>query len=330
MEDTLPPLEHKALSASRIKVFEDCSWLYWANYHLKVPQTQNEGAKKGNVCHTVFEVLLSPRRRKHYDAIVAAGTIRASPSITRLVQKHLNAMTIGSVEVFEDIDKMILVGLKTEFHVPNGELIEAEFQFSIENKEPNYLIKGFIDKPVKKGKNVFIDDFKSSKQKFEGEQIKSNVQGMIYSLAATKLWPKLKPLVRFIFLRFPEEPLQEVSFSKDALAGFEHYLAAIQKKVDSFSEKDAKSNYAFDKGEGKGGFSGRIMCGFATRRGQLKKDGKPMWHCPYKFAFNYYVIKDKVGNIIASSLNNDLTPKEGEVVEEVKYDGCPRHKDPLA
>jgi len=34
----------KILSASRIKTLETCSWVYWNNYHAKIPQTQNDGS----------------------------------------------------------------------------------------------------------------------------------------------------------------------------------------------------------------------------------------------------------------------------------------------
>ncbi len=329
MEDTLPPLEHKALSASRIKVFEDCSWLYWAQYHLKLPQNNNEGAKKGTVCHLVFEVLLNPRHKKHYNVITKNNHVNASQPIVRLIRKHLKKLEIDTDPIFENINDMILVGLNNEFFVKGGQLLGSEYQFSIEDKQLGYLIKGFIDKPVKKGKEVLIDDFKSSKQKFEGESINSNIQGMMYSLAASKIWPKLKPIMRFIFLRFPEEPFQVITFSKEVLSGFEHYLAAIQKKIDAFNIEDAKSNFAYDKDDKKGGFTGKIMCGFAKKRGQLKKDGTPMWHCPYKFAFDYYCLEDADGNIIKTSFNNDLVPKGNEKVTKKNYEGCPRHKEPL-
>ena len=37
----------KTLSASRIKTLETCSWVYWNNYHTKVPQRSNDGSDRG-------------------------------------------------------------------------------------------------------------------------------------------------------------------------------------------------------------------------------------------------------------------------------------------
>jgi hypothetical protein len=51
-----------------------------------------------------------------------------------------------------------------------------------------------------------------------------------------------------------------------------------------------------------------------------------MWHCPYKFAFDYYeLIEDKTGDTVATSLKNDLEEKDGHQIKKFKYDGCPRH-----
>ena len=43
-----------ALSASRIKTAQSCSWLYWCKYKLKLPDTSNDGARRGSICHLIF------------------------------------------------------------------------------------------------------------------------------------------------------------------------------------------------------------------------------------------------------------------------------------
>ena len=49
--------ERVTLSASRIKTAQSCSWLYWFKYILKAPDKSNDGAKRGTICHLVFELL---------------------------------------------------------------------------------------------------------------------------------------------------------------------------------------------------------------------------------------------------------------------------------
>ena len=185
-----------------------------------------------------------------------------------------------------------------------------------------------MDKPYKVGDTVVIDDFKSSKQKFENEDHVSNIQAMMYSLAAKKTWPELKPKVRFIFLRFGDDPMVEVEFNEHTLKGFEHYLAYVQQRVNNFTEEDARKGFAADVKDPVG-FNGAVMCGFAKFRGQKKKNGDPMWHCPFKFPFHYYVLKDASGNTIKSSFEDNFKPKEGQKVLKLHYTGCPKFRPPI-
>lgn len=312
--------EKKYLSASRIKTLENCSWLYWCNYHLKVPQDSNSGAQRGTIVHLILELLLSPKRKKYVTKLKKANTIEAVPSINRLVRKHIKKELL-SAEDYEMCDEMILVGLNNEFFGKRGaKKIDPELEFKIENDSPKYNIRGFIDKFIEYKNKLEIHDYKSSKQKFKGDELDSNVQAMMYSLVAKKLKPELESLVKFIFLRFPKQPLQEVQFDKESLEGFEMYLEYINEIINNYNEESAKSDFAADKGMPKKGFSGQLLCGFAKEPGQLKKNGDLMWHCPYKFAFDYYEHLDKDGKVIATSKKK---PKGKH--RKVSYGGCPKH-----
>jgi hypothetical protein len=328
MEEQYLKEENKSLSASKIKVFEDCSWLYYCKYHLNLPDTSNLGAQMGSACHLIFEMLLNPRHLKNYKRIIKAKSIDGDKGCSRLIKKHLIKQSINEPKNYMLIDQMILVGLKNDFFVKGGELLGAEYEFNIKNESPNYYIKGFIDKPYKVGREIIIDDFKSSKSKFEGEDRESNIQGMMYSLAAKKIWGDIDPKVRFIFLRFADDPMVKLNFNNDTLKGFEYYLESVQQKINSFTEEDAKKNYAFDQINVEG-FKGKLMCGFSKVRGEKKKDGTPKWSCQYKFPFKYFVLKDKDGKTLKSSHENNFKPKEDQKVLELQYTGCPRHRPPI-
>jgi hypothetical protein len=185
-----------------------------------------------------------------------------------------------------------------------------------------------MDKAYKVNDRVLVDDYKSSKAKFEGEDHESNLQAMMYSLSSKRLWPDLIPEVRFVFLRFKDEPMVKVKFNDNVLKGFEHYLAKIQQKVNNFDEVAARKGFAADV-KNPEGFKGPIMCGYAKFRGQKKKDGNPMWHCPYKFPFKYFVLKDSKDKTIKSSFENNFKPKEGEKVLALDYTGCPKFRPPI-
>jgi len=320
----------KILSASRIKNLESCTWSYWCKYHLGLPEKNNEGAMRGSICHLVFELIQTKKHKKHFKLITKSNRIESSPSITRLVNKHLNAYGINTEENYEMINDMILVGLHDDFYCKGSTLLDPEYEFKIRSESPKYTVRGFIDKAAKytKDKKILIKDYKSSKKKFEGSELTANLQGMIYSLVATKVWPKLKPVVQFCFLKYPKEPIQQLEFSKQELSGLEAYLSHVYNIINNFNEEVAASSFAADKpfpkkGEG---FKGPLNCGFAKYKGQLKKDGSVMWHCGYKFAFEYYALVDEDGVQLKTAFEkNELTASKGQKIIKQKYAGCPRH-----
>lgn len=331
MEDELSLKERLSpLSASKAKTLESCSWLYWVTYHLKLPRIQNDGAKKGDICHKIFELLLTPKHIKKYETIVRGKSVRKVKSIEKLIKLYAKQLDLKlTPEIIQQLDEMIMVGLTNDFFGNSGKLVSPEYQFEILNENPTYYFRGFMDKPFIKGNQIVIDDFKSSKKKFEGDDQESNLQALFYSLAAKKIWPALKPIIRFIFLQYPKDPMMEVKFTDEALKGFEYYLAKIQKKVNSFCETDARANYAADQEPPGKEFKGKLLCGFASRPGQLKKDGSKMWHCPYKFPLDYWAVK-KDGLVLYSTFEpTKVVLKEGETLVKMHYEGCPKFRNVL-
>ena len=316
--------DERIISASRTKTLENCTWIYWCNYHLKLPQKQNEGALRGTIVHLVFELLLNPRHAQHFKAIYKNYSLSASPAVRRMVEKYCRkfekqyALPMTNRENYELLDNMIVVGLKYDFFGKGGKVIEPEYEFLLESEEPKYKVRGFIDKPIRyeKSKEVKIVDYKSSKKKFSKDELCGNLQAMIYSLAAKKAWPELKPKVEFLFLRFPKAPTQELEFSNEELSGLESYLSYIYEIINNFDEDLAKSSYARDKD------NVQWLC----------KAGRT-WRCPYIDPFEYYKVVDKEGKTLRSSFKNDLEASENETIEKAKYEGCPawsnKDDDPL-
>jgi hypothetical protein len=284
-----------------------------------MPDKTNSGALRGTVCHNVFEYLLKDRHKKHFKSILTKGSITGSEAVNRYVHSYLRRCEIEKFgketyeENYELVDNMIVVGLRAEFFGKEGGKIDKpEQEFKIKSRKPKYNIYGFMDKPIQYDDGVlYIVDYKSSKQKFKGEELNSNVQAMMYTLAAKKIWPKIKKIiVQFLFLRFPRSPVQELEFSKEEIKGFEHYLEHLNELISNFSEEDAKSNFATDNGH-------RWLCGPA----------KSGWICPLHKPYDYYVLKDKKGKVIKSAFKEEeLTADEskGQKIEVIHYEGCPK------
>lgn len=306
MEQKIAP--KKYLSASRVKTLETCSWVYWCKYNLNLPDPSNDGAMRGTICHLIFELLINKRHLKHFNAMTKKGSIQASKAVDRLVIKNMKKVGIFTDENYTMIGDMILVGLKNDFFGGKGATIDKpEQEFEITNESPRYKIKGFIDKPIKydKKKIVKIIDYKSSKYKFRGDDLESNLQAMMYSLASKTIWPGYKPVVEFLFLRHPKQPIQQLEYTEEQLKGFEGYLEHVSGIIDNFDEAAANANFATFNPKSK------WMCGI----------GK--WVCPFKSKMEYYALIED-GKIVKSSLKDDLRASDKQKVEKRSYAGCPK------
>ena len=339
----MPELE-TPLSASRIKTAQSCSWLYWCKYKLKLPDKSNDGARRGSICHLVFEVLGAKGRKKYYNKILKSQDVFSVPSIKRLILKHAVREGIDDSENVELMKDMIFNGLSYDFFgcdlgKPTEEYSEKDFDIIKNDGDIKYKIRGFIDKLFlyKKKKFAIIRDFKTSKEVFKGKDQTDNLQDLMYSLAVKNLFPEYSERVsEFLFLKFDLDPdaaksgvVRMKALDENELEGFEMQLSEIQKYLDNFSEKNAKQNFALHQGFPKdNSFSGKLLCGFATKKGELKKDGSPKWHCPMKFDFFFYEVRNSNGDVVKTYFEDEflegLVP-EGGSYEMKYYQGCPAH-----
>ncbi|NJO61246.1 MAG: PD-(D/E)XK nuclease family protein [Richelia sp. RM2_1_2] len=321
-----------AISASRLDTLESCSWLYWCKYHLKLPDSTNAGALKGTCCHNIFEHFLKKKYKKQVVEIIKKRSVTHHKVIQRYISSYIKKYPDYLSEFdIEDINEMLVRGFSSDFFCKGGELQKAEKDFDLEFKNPSFRIKGFIDKcALYRNKGLIgIFDYKSSQKKFSGKKREKNNQALIYEIACEVLF-NLKGFIKFIFLRF-DDPFQEHKYNEKEIEKFKSYLGEVQKKISNFTREDAISNFAYDQQypkkdqNGESDFSGPIMCGRAKFPGQLKRDGNPMWYCPFKFPFEYYVLIDSDGKLLKSSFKKEELDKgENLTIKKRKYNGCPR------
>jgi len=332
------------LSASRIKTAQSCSWLYWCKYKLNLPDKSNDGAKRGSICHLIFELLGPNKRKKYYNKIIKSQDVFSVPSIKKLILKHAIREGVDDEDNIQLIKEMIFNGLTYDFFgkdlgKPTKDYSEKDFEIVENNGHVRYKIRGFIDKLFlyKRKKFAIIRDFKTSKSVFKGKDYTDNLQDLMYSLAVKKMFPEYSTRVsEFLFLKFDLDENSKNSglvkmkpLDSEELYGFEMQLSEIQNYLDNFSIKHAKSNYAAYKGFPKdGSFSDKLLCGFATKKGELKLDGTPKWHCSMKFDFFYYHIFNEKGDFYKSVFEEDFDKDslpEGYTYEIKYYEGCPAH-----
>lgn len=314
-------------SASRNETYLNCTALYSAKYIHRLPDPGNDGSKRGSVCHDVLELLLKPRHKALYSAVIHHQTCVEVPAIWRyvraLARKHgLTAMSTKGEDNLALVDAFILVALMHEFFGPPGttEIVgEREFTLEVDEDGKRYNARGYIDKTcvVKDAKGTWIDvvDYKGKAKPFKADELDDNTQAKMYQLALKRLHPEItRRRFRFLQLRSPRKPWQEApALTDDQLEGFEYMLTDMQETLEGFTETNALDNVAANDPDR------QWLCG----RYGTKKDGSPMWVCPARRPMDYWVaVKDSA--IVRSAMSEaELAPlKEGETVEERSYMGC--------
>lgn len=343
-----------ALSASRIDTLKGCSWVYWSKYKLRLPDSSNDGASRGTICHMIFELFGAERHRSKYDLVLDTNSIFKCPPLKRLVLYHAKKLGVDDDENLELIDSMTLNGLRydffgKDFSSPDESISEKSFDIEISGEDKSYRIRGFIDKLFlySKGSYALIRDFKSSKQVFKGKKVTDNLQDLMYSLAISHLYPKYKnKQSEFLFLKFDLSKdmfghsgngvLRMEPLSKEELSGFEHELTEYQKQIDSFDEDNASENFAGSQSyPSDGSFGGPLMCGkdgYKISRGKpvLDKNGDPIkaYICAFRKPFSYYALIGECGNVLRTVFEEDekdliKIKKEKEKIKLMEYSGCP-------
>lgn len=323
----------KKLSASSIKTFDSCSWIYYSKYFLKLPDPSNQGAIAGGIIHEILELLLN--KNKYYSYVNDIVKNNELPKeILKLIDIKLKKTEFYTPENLDRIKNCTLVALKNDFWMDGYELHKPEHEFTVEKE---YKIGGFIDvlgvKKLENGKlKIKIRDYKNQRNLFTPKELQFNVQGYTYLLSAREKFPEMDLLeseIEFVMLQHPDNLLQVFKLSSiEQLDGYEEYLKYVQISMDEFTEEKAQSNLAAEKGfpTENEGFCKKLLCGFAKNPGQLKKDGTKMWYCPQKFAFEYYVLVDKDNKVRYSSFVESGLPNKPDLKKEMrKYDGCPAH-----
>ncbi len=302
--------EKVRLSASKIKTLDSCSWLFFSKYHLKVPDTTNDGASRGTIVHLIFELMLKPRHKKKYFTKLKkspTAILRCKP-LSRLLTKHAKRLSVNDKDNLALIYQMLYVGFNHNFYCKGNKKLKEEEHFEIEGEK--FVINGFIDKKAFYKNKIDIWDYKSSKSKFNKEDIEFNYQALMYSLATFKK-DGIIPEVKFLFLRFPASAEQAAPKLTEAeLEGFEFFLAELAELLSDYDESKAQDNLA------KNGKKYRWLCG-------SEKPGK--WICPVRKPFEFYsLIEKNTGKIIKSSFTaSELKADEKHDIVTKQYEGCP-------
>lgn len=310
------------LSASKINTYLGCSFYGYVRYNLGLPSSSNLGSDLGGIVHSILETVAMPNRENYIKISISAKDPYIVPSIKRYAEILLRKKNILSEDNLNKVRDFLLTAYNSNFLDEDCERVEIEKEFDI--KTDRYWIGGFIDK-IKwmKDGSLIIVDYKSSKKKFQGEELKFNLQSYMYALAVSKMYPDAPlPTIEFIFLKFPKAPYIRMQYTKQQLKGFEDYLTHVSEHISDFTVEKALSDMACD-----GGFDRKWRCGKANVIPfDVKDDGSPVWVCPYRFAQLYWSAEKIDHKPVTAFTKKDLDKyaKLGYTIVQKRYNGCPR------
>ena len=137
------------LSASRLKTAKTCSWLYWAKYHMYLPDRKNDGSSRGDICHAIFECLGKAGRVKYHRQIVKQQDAFCIPSIKKLILSKAANLNVDDPDNLKQINDMIVAGLEYDFfgkdlQKPSEAYSEYEFDFKVEEDGKNITSRALL------------------------------------------------------------------------------------------------------------------------------------------------------------------------------------------
>lgn len=295
------------LSASRLASLEQCSYKFYCNEVLKLPEATHPKTLCGSALHSILEALVKPRHRKHYDQIMAAQSVYSSKAISRLVRWWKVKHSIPE-NIIADLDAMALLVLnETDFFCQGAEeLLPPEHEFLFDTKTAP--LKGFIDKLARYKDYFKIIDYKSKGKRFTEKELKDNYQASVYQLYVWKKF-KMPAIVEFVMARHapttrtPDKHLQIVpAKNEQQLRGFELYLEFVGERFKSFGLEDAYSDFAAHDS------SRKSFCQYV---------------CKFKDPFDYVAVT-KNGELVRTHfLDDKVVLAEGESSEVRSHKGCP-------
>lgn len=300
--------EPRRISASRLNAIKQCTMKFYLSEILRLPEKVWARTHAGSCCHSILQVLYTPKHWSHYFLIKTHQSIYASPAIIRLV-KAWQHKTKMSDEIVADIDSMCLVAINHSDFLDEGAVRrfepEHEFNMTLENEA---TVRGFIDRLAQFPNSFVISDYKTARNKHSKADIVSSYQSLVYQLYVWKTYGALAE-VRYYFLRHPptaRTPDKHVMVTPpatpDELAGFEYYLQHMWQVVNSFGIKEAHD-------------------GFCTDYGFCKNV------CSYFKPFSYIRVTNRDTNDIIKNYSIDESPNlsDNEVAEVISHPGCPKH-----
>lgn len=292
------------VSSSKISDLLSCSMAFYLKHVMMMPDKSHWKTLVGSNHHNVIEYMLKPKRRARLDAILENGfSFAANPAVERycLMWRDHYKLDLWDHQNVEDMLKLTFNTLKPYL---KQDQFKSEQRFEMKLGEATG--SGYID-ILTLGDDPRILDMKTKGKRFTQAELDNNMQAMMYQWYYHETYGKLVP-IHFIMTRFPptkRDPGKHIQTvmppTEQQLKGFKEYVKHLHRVMNTFGEKDAKTNYHADEG-------------FCLRVCQLRNP------------FSYTSIKKRDTHKLVGNYYSDAVPalKADEYAETLRHKGCPR------
>lgn len=217
-----------SVSATRISMFLQCKYRYWANYVLHLPKLPNTSFKLGMSVHEALKIAGRIWRKK--ESFSSYDIKKIKDHYRKVAAKE----GIEDLSIFKEGLLMLSNKLKN-FEV--GKIIDIENRFNVVTPDGVKII-GAMDKVVELDKDsVLIVDYKTSKFVYTPGELKNDIQLSLYDLVGSIKFPDYKRIILCLdYLR--QEPVYSYRTYRER-QDFLKYVTSIYNEMINLKEENA-------------------------------------------------------------------------------------------
>lgn len=218
--------KNRYLSVFRLKTYEQCPLAFKLRYIEKANPVRDPTAfEMGTLVHEALEMIYLWIIAEEFSGYVPIDVI------TQSYRKAFEASKVATVELFQEGLEIVRRYFKMHPQVDHRSILAVEQEFNI--KIGDYWVNGFIDRVDKPADDeIEVLDYKTNRLLFTQEEVDSDIQASIYTIACQELYPWARKIkFGFDMLRFDVRLRTERN--QDQLKIVEDYVSSIGKRSES-------------------------------------------------------------------------------------------------
>lgn len=224
--EIITPEETPVFSVSQFNTYKRCPRIYHYNYLLNVPGKPKYFFDFGAAIHSVVEELTK---------MIKEGRKVDQKIALELLDKNWDPKgyksKIDEKRDYEEAKEILRVFLEEQRKI-DSEIVDIERNF--ETKVDGIGIRGRIDRIDKVGSDFIVIDYKTAKQVASIQEIKEDLQLLLYSLVTEHLYGKKPIKVGLWFLRPNKQKFVEVE---------DEAIESIKKEIKEIVESIKAGNF---------------------------------------------------------------------------------------